>query len=61
MPRKPSIINQTDLERTLRAFDKVGVCVEVTLEPDGRVRFTPVESGEPGQKRQVDYAARIKL
>lgn len=62
MPRKPATITQADVARTLRAFDQVGISVEVTLEPDGRVRFTPVDpSAPPPPSGAVDYDARIEL
>lgn len=54
-------MNQTDIERALRAFEKVGLSVEVTLEPDGRVRFTPVDAGVDCRQAEVDYSTRIKL
>lgn len=62
MPRKPATVTQADVARTLRAFEQVGIPVEVTLEPDGRVRFTPVEPGRAAtDSRAVDYDARIEL
>ena len=62
MPRKPATITQADVARTLRAFDQVGIPVEVTIEPDGRVRFTPVVAGGvPPFSGSLDYEARIEL
>jgi hypothetical protein len=62
MPRKPATITQADVARTLRAFDQAGIPVEVTLEPDGRVRFTPVDPGaSPPSSEAVDYDARVEL
>lgn len=58
MSRTPAKFTQADIARALRAANQCDLCVEVILEPDGRIRIVP---SDVRTSHQVDTVADIRL
>jgi len=54
MSRTPAKFTQADIARALRAAAQCDLCVEIVLEPDGRIRIIPSD-------KRVDTVDDIRL
>ena len=55
MPRRPANVNQSDLQRVIRACRREGVAFRVTLLPHGAAVF---ESATPPESIKVESEQR---
>jgi hypothetical protein len=47
MPRRPSNVNQADLQRVIRAHQREKVLFRLTLQPNGAAVFEPATAPDP--------------
>ena len=52
MPRRPSNVNQADVQRMIRAFKREGVAFMATLQPNGTAVFEPAAT--QAKKEETD-------
>ena len=58
MSRTPAKFTQADIARALRAAAQCDLCVEIVLEPDGRIRIIPSDADTV---KKVDTVDDIRL
>lgn len=54
MPRRPSNVNQADLQRVIRACKREDVPFRLTLQPNGTAVFEPTETQSVLIKSDLD-------
>ena len=56
MPRRPANVNQADLQRVIRAYNREMVPFRLTLQPNGAAVFEPgtARASEPTEPTALD-------